>query len=263
MRLRLLALAALLAPLPGCNDILDADDGKTGFVALTTYDGGGASYYLSPLGAFYNRSDLAFLPPNLENCTIARYSTSGSLPIGASLDAGERVITSLPTRVDTLFPLTQFGLLTYQLESINAIPHTPGDTIEVTVPGGPQFPAAFARVKTAEAFSHDPVGVPASGEPITVGWTGPQLPGSIMVVSLRYATANSIGGAIDEQVFCAFNDDGDGTIPSFLLSGWINPDPGVREVALTRIRVQEVQVRSDVRFTLTSTFDVPTPTLTP
>lgn len=263
MRPRLFALLALLAPLAACNDILDATDGKTGFVALTTYSDGGAAYLLSPLGAFYNRSDLAFIPPILENCQITRYTTGGSLPVGSSLDAGERVITVLPTRTDTLFPTVQFGLITYQLETIGAIPHTPGDTIQVTVPGGPGYPAASARVMTAEAFTHDPVGVPASGEPITLTWTDPAQPGSLMVVSLRYATANSIGGALDEQVFCAFNDDGDGTIPSFFLAGWISPNPGVRAVALTRIRVQEVRVRSDVRFTLTSTFDVPTPPLTP
>ncbi len=263
MRPRLFALVALLAPLAACNDILSANDGKTGFVAFTTFSGGGNAYFLSPVGAFYNRSDLAFIPPILENCQITRYTNSGTLPLGSSLDAGERVITVLPTRTDTLLPVTQFGLITYQLSSIGAIPHTPGDTIQVTVPGGPGYPAASARVMTAEAFTHDPVGVPASGEPITVRWTDPARAGSLMAVSLRYATANSIGGALDEQVFCAYNDDGDGTIPSFLLAGWINPDPGVREVAFTRIRVQEVAVRSDVRFTLTSTFDVPTPPLNP
>ncbi len=263
MRPRLFALLALFAPLAGCNDILNANDGKTGFVAFTTYTSGPGAYRLAPLGVFYNRSDLAFIPPILENCQIARYTNTESLPSGQSLDAGERVITVLPARTDTLVPTQQIGLITYQLNSASSIPHTPGDTIQVTVSGGPGFPAAFARVKTAEAFTHDAVGVPLAGEPLTVNWSDPASPGSLMVVSLRYATQNSVGGALDEQIFCAFNDDGDGTIPSFMLAGWVNPDPGVRAVALTRIRVQEVAVRSDVRFSLTSTFDMPTPLITP
>lgn len=262
MRSRLLAVLLLPAALGACNDILPANDGKTGFVALTTYDNGAGGFALSPLGAFYGRSDLAFVPPQLDACQDIQYSTTGQLPSTRSLDAGPRVLTVLPTRQDTLLPEAEFGLILYRSPLTAGIPHVPGDSITVIVPGGPGFPAASARLKTAESFTHDPVTVPAQGDPLVVRWQAAPSSDAIMALSLRYADLNSTG-LPNRQVFCAFIDDGEYAIPFFVINGWAAATSGSRETVFSRIRVREVQVAGDVRFTVTSSFDRPTPLLQP
>lgn len=262
MRNRVLPVLLLPIILGACNDILDVNDGKTGFVALPTFSNGTGGYVLSPIGAFYNRSDLAFIPPQLEACEDTPYTTTGSLPLGSSLDAGDALTLSHPGGVESLDRGVEFGLILYRSELDAGIPFTPGDTFTVTVPGGPGFPAATARVRTADPFLVRPVVVPEQGEPVILDWDASPAPGSIMLVALRYADATSTG-APNRQVFCAFNDDGTGSIPFFVASNWANASSGSRQTVFSRARVQEVQVSGKVRFTVTSTFDQPLELLTP
>lgn len=255
MRLRI-AAATLLPLLAGCLDVSTPNAGRAGFMTIATYDDGASGFAISPVAGFYGASSLQYVAPQIETCQLLAYTGLSNLPSGTqTLDAGPEVTLALPGRTDVLLPEDQFGLRVYVSPLVSGIPHTPGDTLRVTVPGGDGFPAAALSLRTSEDFTHSAVGVGAQNEDLIVDWTPAPAPGSIMIVSLRYANEIS-SGVVNQQVRCAFTDDGSGTVPGFLVSGW-NSTVGDRETVFSRIRVVEVNVGGDARMTLLSTFNRP------
>jgi hypothetical protein len=255
MRLRT-AAAALLPLLAGCLDVTTPNSGRAGFMTIATYDDGASGFVISPVAGFYGSSSLQYVPPQVETCQLLAYTGLSNLPSGTqTLDAGPELALALPGRTDVLVPENQFGLRVYVSPVVSGIPHVPGDTLRVTVPGGEEYPAASLSVRTSEDFTHTPVGVVPQNEDLIVDWTSAPEPGSVMIVSLRYANEIS-SGVVNQQVRCAFTDDGSGTIPGFLVSGW-NSTVGDRETVFSRIRFIEANVGGDARLTLLSTFNRP------
>ncbi len=259
--LRSVPILALL--LVGCIEPLKPARERTGFISATTVALGPA-YGLTFVGAFYKFDDLDVQFQPLETCAGYVYSpTPRTLASFPTLDAGDRLITQVSGRQDTLFKSTGLAIETYQLSSVNSVPHTPGDTLTLTIPGAVTgFPPQTVRVRTSEPFVLNPVNPSASEDPITVTWTPAPAPGSTMLVSLRY---NALGttDVPDTEIRCDFADDGSGTIIVPYSSAWSAAAAASRSVVAQRVRYTRVEMDSRTKVILLSVFDQPTPSGTP
>lgn len=258
MRARLLPLAFLALGTTACIETLEPPEGRFGTITAAAFDNGGGTYVLRPEAAFYDKTDLTYTPAVGDTCVLASYSPistiSGSL---ITLDAGDFLFTSIGGRVDTLAPRAGFSLRVYAAVRPLGIPYTPGDTLAVTVPGAVGgFPASAISVRTAEAFTHDSIGVPGATEDLTLAWTPAPTAGSQMTFSLRYANAFS-GGTANEQLFCSFTDDGTATVDSDYLLGWRSALNGVRSTRAIRVRSHEVTLDGRTRLSIISSYGLP------
>lgn len=257
--IRHLALFAGMLVLGACNnDRFGPAKERTGFISATAYDAGGGNYALRFLGAFYKYDGLVTGIGAPESCQGARYTPQNtSVATLPTVSAGEYLYTQIGGRKDTLFQSAGLGLTAYQLLTVNAVPFTPGDTLTVEVPGATGgFPGTVLKVRTAEAFTFDPVGTGTDGQPLTISWTPAPQPGSLMTFSLRF---NSGGTAAtpDAQIYCVFNDDGSGEVSAALANIWRATLPESRSVQAARIRQTEVVFDRDTKVTLLSYFERP------
>lgn len=258
--LRALPALALSAAFSACLDVGLPASTQAGFLAQSTHSDGGAGYVAIPEATFYTNVNLAVSVPPTDSCFIAPIiPTTGGTSVLPTIEAGPVVFTRIGVREDTLVPGVSAGLLTYRPRAGNRIPFTPGDSIDITVPGSPAgFPAVITKSRTSESFTHDPIVVPVTVQPITFRWTAAPQPGSSMVLSLRYANAQA-AGEVNEQIYCGFVDDGTGTVPATLVAGWMNALDGRRTTRATRLRTRELAVGSNRRFSFISTFTLPLP----
>ena len=258
-KIRYVAVLAGVMALAACtDDRFGPAKERTGFISATTYDGGGGNFALRFLGAFYKYDGLSTGIPAAETCQGGPYSSQNtsvaSLP---TVSAGQYLYTNIGGRSDTLFQNSGLGLTAYSLLTVNAVPFIPGDTLTVEVPGETGgFPGTTLKVRTAEAFTHDPIGTGTTGEPLNISWTPAPTSGSLMVFSLRL---NSTGTADEPnaQIYCVFNDDGSGQVSAALAEVWRAALPESRSVQATRIRQTEVVFDRNTKVTLLSYFDRP------
>lgn len=258
--IRALPALALVASFSACLDVGLPETTQAGFLSVSSHSDGAAGYFAIPEATFYANVNLVVSTPPTDSCFIAPIlSTAGSTTTLPTIEAGPVVFTRIGTREDTLLAAVTSGLLTYRPRFGNRIPFTPGDSMDITVPGSPAgFPSVITKARTSESFTHDPVAVPVTVQPISFTWTAAPQPGSNMVLSLRYANAQA-AGEVNEQIYCGFVDDGTGTIPSTLVTGWMNSLDGRRSVRATRLRTREMLVGSNRRFSFISTFTLPLP----
>lgn len=257
--IRYVAVLAGILGLTACNsDRFGPAKERTGFISATTYDGGGGAYALRFLGAFYKYDGLSTGIPAAETCQGAPFTPQNtSVATIPTLSAGQYLYTSIGGRSDTLFQTSGLGLTAYQLLTVNAVPFTPGDTLTIEVPGETGgFPGTTLKVRTAEPFTHDPIGEGSAGQPLGISWTPASSPGSLMVFSLRF---NSTGTANipNAQIYCVFNDDGSGQLSAALADVWRATLAESRSVQASRIRQTEVVFDANTRVTLLSYFDRP------
>lgn len=258
MRARLLLLAVLTLATSACLETLQPPNGRFGTITVAALDNGGGSFVMRPEAAFYDKTDLSYVPATSDTCVLAAYNptqtVSGSL---FTLNAGDFLFTSIGGRTDTLVPIPNINIRVYTPLRPFGIPYNPGDTLSVTVPGAPRgFPASAITVKTSEAFTHGAIGVPAANADLDLSWTPATAPGSQMTFSLRYANSFSTGD-LNEQVFCSFVDDGTGVIDSDYLSGWRNALNDNRTTRAARVRSREVLVDGRTRLSIISTYGQP------
>ena len=258
MRVLVLSLAALLLAATACVDTLPVPNGRFGTITAGAYDNGGGSWVMRPEAAFYDKTDLSYVPAVGDTCVITTYSPIQTVNAGLlTLNAGEFLFTSIGGRADTMIPQPGIGLRVYTAIRPLGIPFTPGDTLTVTVPGSPTgFPASAISIRTAEAFTHAAVGVPAENVNLPLTWTAAPSAGSQMTFSLRYASSVS-GGALNEQVFCSFTDDGAATINANYLDGWRTALNNNRSTRALRVRSREVLVDGRTRLSLISSYGQP------
>lgn len=258
MRARLLPLAFLVLGTTACLETLQPADGRYGTITAAAYDNGAGTYVLRPEAAFYDNTDFTYTPAVGDTCVIAAYSATSTISGGVlTLNAGDFLFTSIGGRVDTLAPLGGLSLRVYSLVRPLGIPYIPGDTIAVTIPGAVGgFPASAISVRTAEAFTHDSIRVPAANADLPLAWTPAPSPGSQMTFSLRYANSLS-GGPANEQLFCSFTDDGTATIDSDYLTGWRSALNDVRSTRAIRIRSREITIDGRTRLSIISSYGQP------
>lgn len=258
---RLVRLAPVVLVLAACVDTLPQPDGRFGTVTAPAFDAGAGTYVLKIEAAFYDNTDVGYTSFPGDTCVLAPYTTAPTV-IGGSirfLDAGERLLSSIGGRIDTLLPVVGLPVKIYRQTRANGIPYTPGDTLQITVPGA-AFPASAVSVRTAEDFTHSEITVPAAGAALPLTWTAAPIGGSQMTFSLRYANAFATAGQ-NEQVFCSFVDDGTASIPSVYLDGWRSALNNDRSSMVTRVRAREVVIDAKTRISLLSTFSRPMNTL--
>ena len=252
--------------LTACVDGLSPASERTGFISATTVNiGAGPNYAVTFVGAFYRYDGLevGFEPP--ETCQAYVYS-SLPVPIASfpTIDAGDRLITTISGRQDTLLKTNALGVTSYQLAgTIGSVPLTPGDTLSIVIPGAlAGFPAATVRVRTSEPFTFDPVGTAGETQPVPVTWTAAPAPGSVMLFYLRFSSLSTTDEP-NTEIRCAFTDDGSGSVPVPFSSAWSAAPPGSRSVVVQRARLSTVSLDSKTRVSLLSFFDRPLPVGTP
>lgn len=264
-RVRAFAVLALTLVVAACVDTLEPSKNRFGLVSYTAFTDEVRGYVMDPEATFYDKTDLRYTPPPADSCVLAAYVAA---PIAGSsfptLSAGDFLVTQVGAQRDTMRGAIEFGAYVYRPARKTGIPFTPGDTVTVQIPGSVAgFPGATLSLRTAEAFTASTVGIPESAtEDLPLTWTPAPVAGSLMTVSLRYGNAFSTG-ALNEQIFCGFTDDGSGTIPATLLSGWRNAISGLRESRLIRLRSKELAIDDRTTLTVLSSFGRPTATFTP
>jgi hypothetical protein len=257
MRYRILTLAAVAVVLTACVDELERPNGRFGSISATAFDNGAGTPVLNLEAAFYGQTDIGFQLPSTDSCFLAQFSEVNTINTGLTyLRAGDFLTVRTGARVDTMTPITGLPVRVYESRRNPGIPFTPGDSTAVDIPGSPTFPAASISVKTAEAFTHSPINVPAADADLVLAWTAAPSPGSIMTVSLRYANAFSSGNK-NEQLFCSFVDDGAATIPASFVNGWRTAFGNNRSTSLNRVRQRQLELDSRTTLLFLSTFGQP------
>lgn len=265
MRVRVLILSVLVLALGACLSPLEVPYGRFGTISVRTFDDGAAGYLMAPEAAFYDQTDLSYQPYPSDTCFVLDYAVpnNSNFTTARTLDAGEYLVTNVSGRTDSLAPVPGIAVRLYEAMAPFGFPFVPGDTLTVTVPGATNgFPAGTVRVRTAEAFTHGAIGVPAANEAIPLTWTAATSPGSQITFSLRYANSLSTG-ALNEQVFCSFVDDGSATIRAAYLDGWRTATNDLREIRVVRVRANEIEIDSRTRLALVSTYGLPLPEIDP
>lgn len=258
-RARALVLLALTVLVAACVETLEPSKNRFGLVSYTAFTDEVRGYVMDPEATFYDKTDLRYTPPPADSCVLAAYVAA---PIAGSsfptLSAGEYLVSQVGAQRDTMRGAVEFGAFVYRPVRRTGIPFTPGDTVTVQIPGSPTgFPAATVSLRTAEAFTAEPIGIPeTSTEDLELVWTAAPAPGSLMTVSLRYGNAFS-NGQLNEQIFCGFTDDGAATIRAPLLNGWRNAAPGLRESRIIRLRSKELEIDGRNTLTVISSFGLP------
>lgn len=201
---------------------------------------GGTS--VSPYATFFRSQPLGIATSvsPLDSCRLAAYSDSTTaIANTAGIDAGATVKVSVSGDSVSLTPTVQPGIRTYRLPGSQGLLFTPGDTVRITIPGAPGgFLASTIAARTADAFTRSALPVPDTGAAIALTWTPDALPGSSMLVSLRYNAPGT--SLLNTQVFCSLVDDGTFTIPSAVLAGW--RAASVRDAVTSRWRTEIRQI---------------------
>lgn len=222
-----------------------------------------AGYRLSPTVAFFSSPQLSFNTSvySADTCVVTTYDANANDNLSGItyLDAGAAVTAQIGDTTRTLTRSTATdGTQTYKITTGSAFAFTPGDSLQVTVPGATSgFSPFVIKGRTAEAFTASEPTPPAAGEPLTLTWSAAPAVGSTMLVSLRYASPSSSGGALDRQIYCDLVDDGSYAIAPSLITDWRVAT--TRSYVFTRWRTEIKQVNSSSVAILTSTFSVPTP----
>lgn len=258
MRARILFSVVLLLASTACIDTLPLPSGRFGTLTAGAFDNGGGTYVMRPEAAFYDQTDLSYIPAVGDTCVVVNYNPVQTINSGLILlNAGEFLFTSIGGRVDTMTTPGGSSLRVYSALPPRGIPYIPGDTLSVTVPGAPGgFPASSISIRTAEAFTHGAIGVPAENIELPLTWTPAPVTGSQMTFSLRYANSVS-GGALNEQVFCSFTDDGAASINANYLGGWRTALNNNRSTRALRVRSREVTVDARTRLSIISSYGQP------
>ncbi len=258
MRARVLSFAVLLLSSTACIDTLQQSNGRFGTVTAGAFGNGVGSYVMRPEAAFYDKTDLSYTPASGDTCVIANYNPVQTINTGlVTLNAGEFLLTSIGGRVDTMAAIAGSSLRVYSAIRPLGIPYTPGDSLTITIPGAPGgFPASSITIRTAEAFTHGTIGIPVENVALPLTWTPAPSAGSQMTFSLRYSNSVS-GGALNEQIFCSFTDDGAASINANYLGGWITALNGNRATRALRVRSREVTVDARTRLSIISSYGQP------
>ena len=247
---RILSALGILV-LTGClGGFEPVPDRKYGFFLIEAVENG-EQYATQPFGIFYSSQplDLPGLAPR-EFCFESLVDSSEAVfnPNLNHLDAGNAIQLGLSGSQTALVLAVRNGAQVYQAPEF--IAYTPGDTALIEAPGGSDVAAFSARLKTAEAFTMETVGLPAVGADLPLVWTAAESPGSKMIVSLRWQGAGT--GTSTVQLYCDMADDGSFAVPSLQLSGWRSATS--RQVVATRERVV-APAAPDVTLRLISLFE--------
>ena len=238
MKRAVFALAGALV-LAGCLGSVDpVPDRRYGFIILDTHVIG-ADTVTDPIGIFYRSQPLNIPDTLARDFCYQGVVDSAAVAINPSLDhldAGDYITMHLSGVVDDLIPVEYMDADVYRLQTPASF--SPGDSVLLESPGGPDFPAFSIHAKTAEPFTMEPVGLSAQGANLQLLWSPPAGPGSKMIVSLRWKDEED--SVVVRQLYCDLVDDGAFSVPSPQLIDWRLA--ATRQVVATRERTRTPSV---------------------
>jgi hypothetical protein len=218
---------------------------KWGLVTLARRDVAGSDF-TRPVALFYSSPVSPTIagraPPDA--CNVFPYPPPGDEQPVDEVDAGPSITVDVEGTEYSLVPTTVGNRTPYTMAE-PGLEYTPGDSVEVSIPGATDgFPAMIVRGQTAEAFSLGPIDTTFSpgGGGLAVTWTPAGNDSSRMILSLQYHTALRPGSDLNEYLFCNFRDDGQATISRIFLNGWSFSEGGRRAEA---VRWRTVLVNED------------------
>ena len=225
-----------------------------GFIIMDSRPNG-ENFVTVPLGIFYRSAPLALpdVTPR-DFCFEGLFDSTGTgvNPSLDHLDPGEFIVVSVSGVEAEMVPKDTLSAEIYRPNA--PVAFTPGDSAIFESSGGADFEPFTLRAKTAEAFTMNPVGLPAAGASLPLTWTAAPAAGSKMIVSLRWENQNEPNTT--NQLYCDLEDDGAFAIPSSQLIGWRNAF--TRQVVATRERVATPQtIGATLRVISNFEIDVP------
>jgi hypothetical protein len=229
---------------------------KWGLVTLDHQDVAGSDF-TRPVALFYSSVSsptIAGRGPS-ELCGVFPYPPPADDEAVDEIDAGASVTVDVEGTEHTLVPTTIGNRTPYSMPE-PGLEYTPGDSVEVRVPGvAGGFPEMSVRGQTAEAFALGPIDTELpSGGGLPITWTPAGNDSSRMILSLQYNSANRPGSERNEHIFCSFRDDGSATIPRLLVTEWTFSE-GPRRAEAVRWRTALVS-EDDALLYFISTYSV-------
>jgi hypothetical protein len=253
-------IAATLA-LSACDAVTSGSSGNPVGIGNLVARTKGAGFTTAPTFTFYRVTGATFVSTQSvrDTCFATAFNPNATPNPNTSsqIGAGAFVAVVTGSRTDSLVRTTGGTDQTYRSSLASGIPFTPGDSIVITTKGERNgFPTSTFRGKTAEAFTINPITVPAAGQPIVVTWTAAQAPGSAMFVNFHYAVSGS--ATMNRQIACTFVDDGSAIVQGSLTTDWVNS--AVRDYTGQRVRTILEQVPVPLSYlNVVSSFHWPTP----
>lgn len=218
-RTAVLLVLTIVASAAAC-DIRSAGSGSPFGLGTFTAQGAPGAYEIDPSIAFLNVSGAALANSAVtrDTCIVTGYSsqTPPLTTFAQPVSAGPYVVVSTATATDTL---TRTNYLDPFYRSPGTLPFTPGDSLTIKIAGDPNgFPASTFRAGTAEAFTVGALTTVPDGDDLPVTWSASTVPGSAMLMSFRYPSADTT--ELNTQVACTFVDDGTAAVPARILADW-------------------------------------------
>lgn len=257
--LRPFVTAVFLLGATACLEPNSPDLERVGFLNAIAHVNG-ADHVLRVDGTFYEGFNLSVAVFQPEFCR-ARPLNTVSVASPRTLEAGNALTATVSAQTTQVARVAVGPLVRYTMAEGEGLPYTPGDTLEVVIPGAADgFPAATIKLRTAEPFTADPIPPPEVDVPIEAVWTPSPAPGSLMTLSLRYSSSPT-SSTPNSEIFCAWVDDGSATVPTALTNVWADAPEGSRSYEFARVREHYEILSARRRVRLFSFYQLPVPTL--
>jgi hypothetical protein len=229
-----------------------------GFMVMNARVRGTGVYTTQPTAYFYTsyQINLASAGAAWDSCRVYPYDAAA--PAGGSnfLPAGTSLGITVSGRSDVLTPASTAIPGPFNMSSTGIV-FTPGDTVKLTIPGDKNgFPAATVVAKTAEAFTVDTMLTPNLGQGMPLKWSAPADNNSAMLFTFLYS--NSGGSSPNEEIYCSYFDNGQDSVPAYLMNKYVVSPYKKATVQRLRTAIYEVP-GTKATFNVISTFDRPLP----
>lgn len=229
-----------------------------GFMVMNARVKGAGVYTTQPTAFFYKsyQVNLASAGAAWDSCRVYPYDATATSAGGTYLPAGTSLGVSVSGRADVLTPASTATPGPYNMATAGLI-FIPGDTVRLTIPGDKNgFPASTVVAKTAEPFTVDPLVTPSLGQGMPLKWSAPTDNNSAMLFTFLYS--NSGGSTANEEIYCSYFDNGQDSVPAYLMNKYVVSP--VKSALVQRLRTVIYDVPgTKATFNVISTFDRPLP----
>lgn len=255
-----LVAAPLVLALTACMSDGPGDPERIGLVAVRSFNNSGTPVVRAS-AVFYQTRGLSVGSAQLQDCSLFAYSPITSDNAGVTLDAGANVNFTIGAFSEVASPTPGAVFPVYNFAGGSYLDYASGDSVLVSIPGAAGgFEAMSVKARLAEPFTADTLPTYVENTPLNLTWQPATLPGSIMVVSLRYGTAPD-ASVPNVEVACAFADDGSAQIPASFVNAFGGANPTSQDHAFIRVRDRIVEFNSRTRTRVRSIYEYPATSL--
>jgi hypothetical protein len=230
---------------------------RLGVVSLRAYNNSGTPV-VRGAAVFYQAPGLLLPSATVQDCAVFSYAPeTTSDNAGRTLNAGASVNFTIGAFSEVALPAPNATYPVYNFASGSYLDFVSGDSALVTIPGAVDgFEAMSAKARLAEPFTADPLPAHVDNAPLNLVWQPAPVPGSIMVVSLRY---NATPGATapNVEIACGFDDDGIAQIPANFANVYAAAAPASRSYVFVRVRDRLLEFDARTRTRIRSIYEYP------